>query len=341
MEVTERHVSARRTIDTREDENDDHTRGNGSRNFAAGSLAAVKAFESWESNYCCGGKRPLAEVCVQKGYNPAEVQRELETAMSAQGPAARDWNSAPLTELIDHIVGTHHEYLKREMPPLQARLDKVYRVYNERYGPTLTGLPEADGALRSELELHLRKEEMILFPAVAAYAAASESGLPLPRPHFGTVNNPIRMMETEHDSAGTALARIREITNNFEVPEDGCVTYRSRRRDFESSKKICTCTFTWRTMCCSRAQPRSKRLRVEYGRLMRIIQALLGEHGAMYPLLDLIEKTSGEASLDQLKTQAGLLRSTLVSHADLEDPLLRPAILAHLPPANGGPLITS
>ena len=45
-------------------------------------------------------------------------------------------------------------------------------------------------------------------------------------------------------------------------------------------------------MCCSRAQPRSKRLRVEYGRLMRIIQALLGEHGAMYPLLDLIEKTS-------------------------------------------------
>ncbi len=70
---------------------------------------------------------------------------------------------------------------------------------------------------------------------------------------------------------------------------------------------------------------------------MRITQALLGEHGAMYPLLDLIEKNSAEASLDQLKTQAGLLRSTLVSHADLEDRLLRPAILAHLPATNGGP----
>ena len=113
--------------------------------IAASSLAAVKVFEKLGIDYCCGGKRPLAEVCVQKGYNPAEVQRELETAMSAQGPAARDWNSAPLTELIDHIVGTHHEYLKREMPPLQARLDKVYRVYNERNGPTLTGLPEVYG----------------------------------------------------------------------------------------------------------------------------------------------------------------------------------------------------
>jgi regulator of cell morphogenesis and NO signaling len=195
--------------------------------IAANSLAAVNVFEKLGIDYCCGGKRPLAEVCVQKGYNPAEVQRELETAMSAQAPAARDWNSAPLTELIDHIVGTHHEYLKREMAPLQARLEKVFRVYNERYGPTLTGLPEVYAALRSELELHLRKEEMILFPAVFAYAAASESGLPLPRPPFGTVNNPIRMMETEHDSAGSALARIREITNNFEVPEYACVTYRS------------------------------------------------------------------------------------------------------------------
>jgi len=171
--------------------------------------------------------RPLADVCREKGYDPASVRGELESAMSAVAAPGRDWSSAPLQELIDHIVGTHHEYLRRELGPLGTRLDKVYRVYNEKYGPTLTGLPEVFAGLRSELEMHMRKEEMILFPVIAAYETATLAGSPLPGTPFGSVGNPIRMMEAEHDSAGRALADIRAITTNYAIPEYGCVTYRS------------------------------------------------------------------------------------------------------------------
>lgn len=135
------------------------------RDIAANSLAAVRIFEKFGIDYCCGGKRTLAEVCQEKGYDAAVVENELDAAMSAAPDAGRDWSSAPLADLIQHIVATHHEYLRRELPAVQVRLEKVYRVYNERHGPTLTGLPEVYAALRSELEMHLMKEEQILFPA--------------------------------------------------------------------------------------------------------------------------------------------------------------------------------
>src|SRR5687767_3110687 len=102
--------------------------------IASKSLAAVRVFEKLGIDYCCGGKRPLADVCRAKGYDPETVQQELDDAMSASTSAARDWTKAPLRELIDHIVNTHHSYLKRELPAISVRLEKVYRVYNERYG---------------------------------------------------------------------------------------------------------------------------------------------------------------------------------------------------------------
>ncbi len=195
--------------------------------IAASSLAAVRVFERLGIDYCCGGKRPLAEVCREKGLDAGAVQQELDTAGKASEADARDWTTAPLRDLADHIVGTHHEYLKREFQPLADRLEKVYRVYNERYGSTLTGLPEVYAGLRSELEMHMFKEERILFPAIAAVEAAAAAGAPPPRTPFGPLSNPIGMMEAEHDSAGQALAQIREITGNFAIPDYACVTYRA------------------------------------------------------------------------------------------------------------------
>jgi regulator of cell morphogenesis and NO signaling len=207
------------------------------RDIAATSLAAVRVFEKFGIDYCCGGKRPLADVCAERGFDAQAVQGEIDAALAGTPVSEHDWNTAPLTDLIAHILVTHHEYLRRELPAIQARLDKVYRVYNERYGPTLIGLPEVFGALRVELEMHMRKEEMILFPAVAACEDAVNAGRPLPRLQFGSMGNPIGMMEAEHESAGQALARIREITNEFAVPDFACVTYRALMSGLEELER--------------------------------------------------------------------------------------------------------
>jgi regulator of cell morphogenesis and NO signaling len=197
--------------------------------IAAGSLGAVRVFERLGIDYCCGGKRPLDEVCRGKGLATEEVQRELDAAAALPAAEARDWTAAPIRELIAHIVGTHHEYLKRELGPLAERVAKVARVYSARpeARERVAGLTPVFEGLKSELLLHLRKEEMILFPAIESYEAASNAGRPLPPLPFGSVANPIRMMEMEHESAGQALARLHEITGDLEVPEYACVTYKA------------------------------------------------------------------------------------------------------------------
>lgn len=195
--------------------------------IAAQSLAAVKVFERHGIDYCCGGKRPLADVCNEKGLSFTAIENDLVAALNASEPDSQDWGSAPLTALANHIVERHHAFLRREMPAIATRLEKVYRVYNQRHGDTLLGLPEAYAALHAELEDHMNKEEHILFPAICSYENAAQSGLPLPRSPFGTVANPIRMMEAEHENAGSALQSIREITGGYTFPDYACVTYRA------------------------------------------------------------------------------------------------------------------
>jgi regulator of cell morphogenesis and NO signaling len=207
------------------------------RDIAATSLAAVRIFEKFGIDYCCGGKRPLADVCREKGYDTEAIQSELDAALSTAPDSGRDWSGAPLADLIDHIVTTHHEYLRRELPAVEQRLEKVYRVHHQRYGSTLTGLPEVFAALKAELEMHLMKEERMLFPAIAAFENAIDSGQPLPRTPFGTVANPIHVMEDEHESAGQALSRIREITGDFAIPESACVTYRALMRGLDELER--------------------------------------------------------------------------------------------------------
>jgi regulator of cell morphogenesis and NO signaling len=200
--------------------------------WAAESLAAVKFFERQGIDYCCGGKRPLADVCDEKGLDAGAIEEGLLQAIATEPVAEKDWNHASMSELIDHIEGRHHTFLRRELPALAQRLEKVYRVYNERYGETFPGLPEVFAGLQNELTSHMMKEEQILFPAIKRYEEAAQAGRAMPPSPFGTIGNPIRMMEMEHEEAGGALARIRAITNDYSVPDYACVTYRALMAGF-------------------------------------------------------------------------------------------------------------
>ncbi len=181
--------------------------------IAAGSLAAVRVFEAYGIDFCCGGKRPLEEVCREKGLRTDKVLERLEKATAERVEDETDWNRASLRDLIRHIVGKHHEYLKLELPRLAQRLAKVVQVYGAQDAATLGPVPELFGALRQEMELHMHKEELMLFPAI-------DAGL-------GGIGNAISVMEREHESAGDALRKIRESLKDFAIPEYACVTYKS------------------------------------------------------------------------------------------------------------------
>ena len=200
--------------------------------LAAASAAAVRILERHGLDYCCGGARPLKDAAREKGLDAAAILAEIEQAQ-AGAPADRDWRAAPLDELADHIVKTHHEYLKLNLPALSSRLAKVLEVHGAKDPARLRAMSETFGALRAELEEHLHKEEIILFPFIERCARAASQGLPLPPAPFGTIANPIRVMEREHETAGAALARLRELTAGYTLPEWACDTARALWRGLE------------------------------------------------------------------------------------------------------------
>lgn len=190
---------------------------------AAKSLAAVRVLEQHGLDYCCGGKRGFEEACAEKGLAPHEVLAAIEQA-GGNAAAERDWQTEPLDELARHIVATHHEYLKAELPAIGQRLDKVLAVHGQKDPQALARLAEVFQELRSELAMHLRKEEEILFPYLTQYGRAERRGEAPPPVPFGSIAHPIQMMEHEHDGAGDALAEIRRLTGDFQTPEWACAT---------------------------------------------------------------------------------------------------------------------
>jgi len=193
---------------------------------AALSPGAVKVLDSHGIDYCCGGRRTLEDVCAEKGLSARQLMEEIDAGDAVAGSPEDDWKTVPLRRLIGHIVSTHHEFLKLELPRIGQRLAKVVEVHGAK-DPALGELQPVYDGMRRELELHMHKEELMLFPAIGRYEAAAESGKPLPPALFGSVANSIAAMEKEHDSAGVELRRIRDLTRDFEPPEYACTTYRS------------------------------------------------------------------------------------------------------------------
>jgi regulator of cell morphogenesis and NO signaling len=190
----------------------------------------MRYFESLGIDYCCGGHRSLEEACRVANQAPAEILKGLETLepFMAGIPSPRDWAHAPLAELTQHIVTTHHDYLREEMPRLEILLEKVLRAHGERH-PELARVGELYRALVADLMPHMMKEEQILFPFIGQL----EQGLS-GSSCFGTVQSPIRVMELEHEAVGALLVELRELTGAYTVPTDGCATFRALYEGFET-----------------------------------------------------------------------------------------------------------
>ena len=193
----------------------------------------MRYFEGLGIDYCCGGHRGLGEACELAGQDAAKVLADLATLEppTAGVPSLKDWTTAPLADLIAHIVPTHHDYLREELPRLDMLMGKVLRAHGERHAE-LARVGEIFQALMADLMPHLMKEEQILFPFITQMERGqSRSSC------FGTVQSPIRVMETEHEAVGALLAELRELTDAYTVPADGCNTFRALYDGLETMER--------------------------------------------------------------------------------------------------------
>ena len=187
--------------------------------------ARSRVFERLDIDYCCGGKLPLARACERQQLDPQTVLQQLREADAQPDPQAAplvDADAMSLTELVDHIEQTHHEYMKDELPRLDALTEKVFEVHGDA-DPRLADVRRAFVTLYEEVVGHMEKEEQVLFPIVRQMESARD----LAACDGGSVATPIRQMEHEHDEAGKALAIMHGFTDEYQPPQWACNTYRA------------------------------------------------------------------------------------------------------------------
>jgi regulator of cell morphogenesis and NO signaling len=182
--------------------------------IAAEHPLATRVFARHQIDFCCGGARPLGEVCAQRGLDAETMLDEIGRELATSNESEERWDGAPLADLITHILAAYHRPLAEELPRLEAMARKVLDVHRDKDPLRLPELLAVLLGLRSELEDHMMKEEQILFPMIMHGQGFAADG-------------PIEMMLHEHDVAASALRRLRELTDGYEAPAEACNTWRA------------------------------------------------------------------------------------------------------------------
>jgi regulator of cell morphogenesis and NO signaling len=191
--------------------------------IVATDFRTAAVFEQFGIDFCCGGRRSLSDACRAASADPAAVVRALD-ALPPPATHDEDVTRWPVDRLIDHILTRHHAYVRSALPAIARYLAKLNDVHGARH-PELARVATIFEQVSGELEQHMFKEEQILFPYVRDLGAQAGQPCGVRISPFGTVENPIRMMEREHREAADGLRLIRELTNGYTPPADGCTTY--------------------------------------------------------------------------------------------------------------------
>ncbi len=201
-------------------------------NIAEQTLASIvtanyqtaPVFEKYNLDFCCKGKRTLAQACTEKGIAVEKIVQELDASAVAGSCSIKRFSDMDAQDLISHILIKHHFYTKQIMPVIEQHLTKVAQKHGDNF-PYMKEVLQLFMHLKSEMLLHLQKEEVVLFPRIKMLEATvnnkQEKGF-----NASSVAAPLQVMENEHDEAGEIMHRINILTNNYTAPDGACTTFK-------------------------------------------------------------------------------------------------------------------
>ncbi|HEY0355464.1 MAG TPA: iron-sulfur cluster repair di-iron protein, partial [Flavisolibacter sp.] len=192
--------------------------------IAVKDLRKAEIFKKYGLDFCCGGKKTVQEACAEKGIDATKVEEELRKTEVNTVSRPLNYNEWNLDFLADYIVNTHHGYVRKTLPEIRAFAAKVATVHGNHH-PELVSIRQLVEEIYEEMSGHMLKEENVLFPFIKQLVNAKNNGQPKPTAGFGTVENPIHMMEHEHEAVGRNLEKIRSLSRNYTLPADACASY--------------------------------------------------------------------------------------------------------------------
>lgn len=189
-----------------------------------------------EIDFCCNGNRTIKEVCKYANISSENLIKQLSEVAALAVQDVIDYQSWPLDILVDYIEKKHHRYVETQTLTILPLLHKIAIVHKENH-PELAEVEALFKESSEGLAMHMKKEELILFPYIRKMTKKDHLSGDKMVPHFGTVRNPITMMQHEHDAEGEIFRKIAALTDNYTPPADACNTYRATLyflKDFET-----------------------------------------------------------------------------------------------------------
>ena len=199
------------------------------------NFQTAQIFENSNIDFCCGGNISVNEACKRSGADESTLISQLESMLQTEDYDSRYYESLPLDQLSDYIVERHHRYVADKSPFIQAKLQKISEVHGVNH-PELLEVSRLFDEAVGNLAMHMKKEELILFPYIGRMVNFKNSGTGAPA-EFGHVLQPIRVMMDEHQAEGDRFMKIAALTGNYQAPADGCQTYEVAMRSLEEFEK--------------------------------------------------------------------------------------------------------
>lgn len=189
--------------------------------IAAEFPGAPKVLEKHHIDYCTGGYHPFRHACRVAGVAAEDILREIRLTTDPSTLGEENWKSQPTANLIEHLVTMHHYWSTEIIPLIESLLERVEAEPDHASSlPSIKRMRRLFTRLRYELEQHLRKEENVLFPAILNMDRCLASGQPLPPQPYGSVMNPIALMESDHDADARMWDEMHDLTYGYAPPEN-------------------------------------------------------------------------------------------------------------------------
>ncbi|MGA8012400.1 MAG: iron-sulfur cluster repair di-iron protein [Candidatus Acidiferrales bacterium] len=202
------------------------------KEIAAANPRATRILEQAGVDYCCGGNKSLHDACAHVGVSEEEIMERLRENNADVEPADKNWASAPLGDLTQHIREKHHRYVREAVQRVPALLTRVKTRHGNNH-PEIAEIEDLFLKIGRDMTMHMQTEEQILFPYIEALGRAANGEAALEPPFFQTVRNPVQAMMEEHDAAAALVNQIHAASSAYTPPANACASYQTLYRDLQ------------------------------------------------------------------------------------------------------------
>ena len=190
--------------------------------IVANNYRAAEVLKKYDIDFCCGGKISLRMACELRDLDGPDILEELQQVLNAH-PNADQWS---VNFMIDYLINIHHNYIKKNIPPVNENINKFITSHGKRY-PEIQQVLILIEQLSNKLIDQVNYESDRLFPYIKRIVYAHNNNEVYGKHLIKTFHKlSATDLEQFHARTNELISEVVVLTNNFNIQENICITHK-------------------------------------------------------------------------------------------------------------------